>query len=204
MTPNTLSNYFKDIRPDDPKFIPVDHVDKDSRLIKYPKVDTRFGWTHASKLDASQKIKARNLAMQAAWLGLTHRHLMHYSQGSRRWNGIRFHMRASQGKFPHYLDCSAFVEWCIWCGLSHFKIKDLVSGLRWHSSYTVPMMHHGLPVHEGHLIRADVVFYGRNGYPEHAAIYVGGGKVISQGSEGGPYFLPVHYRSDVLAFRRYI
>ena len=96
-------------------------------------------------------------------------------------------------------------------GLDHFHVRDVVNGAAWKSGYTGTQLDHGERI-DGRFKpqRADLVLYG-TGYPgHHVAIVIGRRKadgklmVVSHGSEGGPYFLPFDYRSDVMQLRRYI
>jgi hypothetical protein len=64
---------------------------------------------------------------------------------------------------------------------------------------------HGISVLGKSLERCDVVYYGVKGTTgKHEALYVGGGMVISNGSEPGPFKLPIRYRDDLMDIRRYI
>jgi cell wall-associated NlpC family hydrolase len=157
----------------------------------------------ASGLSFPKRVTARRLAVKAARLGLAHKSALHYTQGARRWDGINHNLKAYRGEYPRYADCSAFVTWCIWNGLSHYGVRDTVNGAQWKAGYTGTMLQHGKRV-TGKLAVGDAVIYGR-GFPgEHTALYVGSGLVISHGSEAGPFLLPVHYRGDVLQIRRFI
>lgn len=132
---------------------------------------------------------------------------VHYTMGASRWEPIlQKKMIHKPGFFPFFGDCSSTYSWIMWRILHHrFGLKDIVNGANWTGGFTGTLLEHGKTVHhESGLKVCDAVIYG-NGYPgEHVAMYIGGGKVFSHGSEGGPYILPVHYRPDVLAFRRYI
>jgi hypothetical protein len=163
-----------------------------------------------SGLSREHRIRARDRAVSAATLGLHHAPAIHYTQGARRWDGIRLHKNARLGEYPLYADCSAFVTWCLWNGLHlGFNATDHVNGANWTAGYTGTLLSHGVKVqHVSNVQRADVVLYG-NGFPgEHTALVVGvhGAKpmVISHGSEAGPFYLPYDYRSDVMEFRRFI
>lgn len=172
-----------------------------------------------SGLNHEQAQRARNLAVHAAKVGLRHKDSVHYTQGSQRWEGISHGLKAFRGQYPHNADCSAYVTWCIWNGLSHFKVGDTVNGARWQYGYTGTMVNHGILVQQGlhHPLmtrrKADAVIYGDPfGGTGHTALVVGhetinGRKklmVISFGSEAGPFYLPYDYRSDVHSIRRYI
>lgn len=158
-----------------------------------------------------QRTVARRAAVNAAWLGYSHKSVLHYTQGSRRWEGIRDTRYSARKEFPNYADCSAFVTWCLWNGLYvPYKKPDVVNGADWKAGYTGTMLSHGRPIKSLKNIRwADVVIYGVSGtVGKHTAIIVGKKNgvpmVISHGSEAGPYYLPYNYRSDIQSIRRYI
>lgn len=163
-----------------------------------------------SGLTRQQRQIARDRAVQAALLGLHHASALHYTQGDLRWEGIKTHKVARKGEFPRHADCSAFATWCLWNGLFlPFKARDDVNNLHWEAGYTGTMINGGREVHHlKNVIRGDCVLYGTHDDPEHVSIVVGhkGGTpwVVSNGSEGGPYFLPYNYRHDVGQIRRYI
>ena len=158
-----------------------------------------------SGLSPEHRVRARDLTIEAAKLGLRRAASLHYTQGPRRWEGIDNNLKAWQGECPNWADCSAFSTWCLWNGLDHYGVRDVVNGYRWRAGYTGTQIDHGRRVmHRGNWRRADLVFYGDpKGGSGHVAIYVGGGKVISFGSERGPLLLPVEYRR-ITQVRRYI
>ena len=165
-------------------------------------------------LNAKQKQTARNIARRAALLGQHHAPAIHYTQSPTRWQGISDTRFSEKGEFPNYADCSAFVTWCLWNALFvKFKQADVVNGQNWKAGYTGTMLNHGSVVRNKSDVRwGDAVIYGRPGTTgEHTAIIVRVGtprgsdlRVISHGSEGGPYWLPYNYRSDIMCIRRYI
>lgn len=157
---------------------------------------------HASRQKAHEAAVSHGigLATAAARLALAHAPEVHYTQDARRWEGIEKGLHASRGQFPHYADCSAFYTWCLWQTLGDGP--DVVNGADWKGGYTGTLLTHGRPVGEGHVGAA--VLYGRRGTTgEHVAYNLGNGTVISHGSEGGPYLLPMRYRSDLMAIRAY-
>jgi hypothetical protein len=159
----------------------------------------------ASGLGLARRVKARSLARRAARLALAHAPAVHYTQGPRRWDGIRLVLKAFRGQYPNYADCSAFATWAVWNGLSHYNVRDAMNGADWRAGYTGTMLQHGKRV-TGRLAIGDCVIYG-NGWPgEHTAIVVDPARrlVISHGSEAGPFLLPITYRRDVMQVRRYI
>lgn len=161
----------------------------------------------ASGLSDRHRIEARTRAVNAAILGLAHAPEIHYTQDARRWQGIADTRYSAHGEFPNYADCSAFVTWCLWNGLwVPFRVRDTVNDQGWRAGYTGTMLEHGKRVvHPENMIRGDAVIYGVPGTTgRHTALYIGGGLVISHGSEGGPYKLRWNYRNDVQEIRRYI
>lgn len=162
--------------------------------------------TSVSGLSADHRRHARYRTLQAAQLGLRHAEAIHYTQGAKRWSGINNHEVASHGEYAAYYDCSSFATWCLWNGLFvPYGVRDVVNGEGWRAGYTGTMLDHGKRVvHEYNIKIGDLALYGSGPPGEHVAICIGGGKVISHGSEGGPYLLPLHYRSDLYQIRRYI
>lgn len=153
------------------------------------------------------RILARDRVVEAALLGLRHASELHYTQGARRWDGIDKDLRARRGEFPRYADCSAFATWCLWNAVHlSFGAPDRVNGTSWRYGSTYTMHLNGRRVARTGLQRGDLVLYGRPGVhrTHHVAVYIGGGMVISFGSERGPFKLLVGYRQDILATRRYI
>ena|SRR5271165_109035 len=158
-----------------------------------------------SGLKGNQIIIARDMAMQAAFLGLNNEPNIHYTEGSARWQGINLHRKAWRGEYPNWADCSSFVTWCLWNGLDHFHRPDVVNGLKWQAGYTGTMLTHGEVIRgKSWLMRGDAIIYGSSWPGQHTAIYIGNDRVISHGSEAGPNLLPMHYREDILGVRRYI
>lgn len=159
-----------------------------------------------SGLNDHDTVIARQMAVQAAFLALHHRDEIHYSQDpSLRWSGISQHKKAWRGQYPNYADCSSFDTWCLWNGLDHFHRPDIVNGEKWQRGYTGTMLQHGRVIPSiSKALPGDAIIYG-SGWPgQHTAVYVGNGRVISHGSEGGPYLLGYNYRRDILSIRRYI
>lgn len=132
-----------------------------------------------------------------------HRHQghMHYTQGAGRWDGIA-HRRSD---YPRQADCSAFATWCYWLATRNQHPADFVNGEHWKAGYTGTMTRHGHQVPASHLRVGDLVFYGgSHSIPEHVAVHVGHQHVVSFGGPGGPYLLPVRYRSDLNHCRAYL
>lgn len=159
-----------------------------------------------SGLSEAHRTAARNAAVGAAMVALDKRDRVHYTQGPQRWDGIDNHRYARRGDFPRFADCSSFVTWCIYQGVRFYDLRDTVNGANWKAGFTGTILNHGKTVvHRESVRKADLVVYGAAGSTgRHVAICVGGGMVISHGSEGGPYFLPIDYRGDVQRISRHI
>jgi cell wall-associated NlpC family hydrolase len=156
-------------------------------------------------LNALQRYHTRQRALRSAYVAWQHREGVHYTRGGRRWDGINTLRHAQYGHYPDYVDCSAFLSWCYWDATRIYKMGDFVNGYAWRSGYTGTMTQHGIRVERAKdLLTGDAIFYGGSfSIPSHVAMYVGNGRVISHGSEGGPYLLPYTYRS-ITQMRRYI
>lgn len=144
--------------------------------------------------------------VRSALLGHMHAADVHYTTGPRRWDGITNRRRADLGRFPRFADCSSYVTWCIWDALGGPEAgPDVVNGQFWKGGYTGTMKQHGRRV-PGGLASAkpgDLVLYGP-GTGKHVTIVVAADRVISHGSEAGPYLLKPDYRPDVTEVRRYV
>ena len=164
-------------------------------------------------LNKDQRRRARRRAAEAALLAYCNRFSVHYTQGWRRWDGIRLHKNARQGQYPNYADCSAFATWCLWNGLYiGYGQPDTVNRANWQAGFTGTLMAFGKPISilsaKRDMLTADVVLYGYYGStPTHAAICVGRlngmPMVVSHGSESGPFYLPYNYRR-IVGVRRFI
>ena len=115
-----------------------------------------------SGLDVEQRAAARQAAVRAALMGLDNISHVHYTQDSRRWEGISDNRVAAKGKFPHHSDCSSFATWCLWNGLNlGFDVDDVVNGLDWTAGYTGTMLQNGKQVRRVEKVRqGDCVIYG--------------------------------------------
>lgn len=143
----------------------------------------------------SEAATRRATIVAAALLGARNRDAIHYTQTYRRMQGVRERLRPP--RFPVYEDCSSFATWCYWVAGAPDPNGRGYDG----AGYTGTQTSHGRRVGlTEHLLPGDLVFYGNP--IGHVAIYIGGGKVVSHGSEGGPYVLPIAYR-PITQVRRY-
>ena len=162
-----------------------------------------------SNLTRPEQVRCRARAVQAALLGYHNRSALHYTQGSRRWDGIRLRKIAALGQYPNYADCSAFASWSLWNGLAVvFHRPDVVNGQSWNGGFTGTMMTHGKRQTVSNCLPGDCVIYGRRYPGVHVAIIVGRRgstpMVVSNGSEAGPFYVAYNYRRDILGIWRYI
>jgi hypothetical protein len=131
---------------------------------------------------------------------------VHYTQGAARWSGIDQKKNLSS-LFPFYGDCSSTATFILWRALTHVHkgVKDRVNGAAWKAGYTGTIASHGLHVlHDANIQVGDLILYGPGPTYEHVTVALGGGKCFSHGSEGGPYILPLDYRSDRGPTHRFI
>lgn len=138
-----------------------------------------------------------DLVVKEALYLAAHAASIHYTQSSLRWQGID--NRIKPPSFPRYADCSSMATYCYWVAGGPDP-----NNLGFRAGYTGTMVNHGWRVS---VPRAgDLCFYGwqSRGVPEHVAVYIGGGRVVSHGSESGPLNLPLHYRGDLVQIRRYV
>lgn len=156
------------------------------KLVPYFKRDGYARWliNHAPA-PKDTKLDIRKLIVKNAWYGYYHGASVHYQQ--RRPMPLSW-------DFPIWTDCSGYATLC------YYKAgAPDPNGLQYSGyGFTGSMWVHGNRVATPSL--GDLVFYYN---PDHVATYVGGGKVISFGSEYGPYFLDAHYRY-VGQYRSYV
>jgi hypothetical protein len=149
----------------------------------------------------SDTSNARDKIVTAAWALYNQRANGHYTQDSRRWSGIANKVCPSSGA-PPYSDCSSSTTWCYWTVFGNGP--DFINGANWKAGYTGTQVSHGKEVTLAQAKPADLVFYGKSHSDiSHVAIYVGGGKVISHGSDPVGYY-GVDYRTDRQQIRSYI
>jgi hypothetical protein len=123
---------------------------------------------------------------------------VHYSQ-SNRMNIVRERLKPPFDGVEIYEDCSSSVTGCYFVAGAPDP-----NGLGYDGQgYTGTLCQHGAVVSLASAKPGDLVLYGHGAPWEHVAMYLGGGKVWSHGSEGGPYVCPVDYRGDRGEIRTY-
>lgn len=110
---------------------------------------------------------------------------------------------------PHYADCSSSVTMIYFAAGFHDPNGRKYDG--W--GYTGTLVAHGRPVNRSNIQPCDLVFYGhssaRPGFPAGSPTHVGmvmdrKGAIFTFGSDPGPSFRRIDYRSDLHSIRRYI
>jgi len=161
-----------------------------------------------SGLSDDHAAHARYLVLKSANNMVRHKNQIDYSQGGDRWEAINNKKTIIKGQYPAHADCSSTHTWLMWDAMARpYGVRDLVNHAAWRAGYTGTMYKSGKGVqHDKNLKIGDAIFYGDQGggIPEHVATYIGGGKVFSHGSDGGPYILDLDYRRDRRMSRRYI
>lgn len=145
-----------------------------------------------NKNQNANDVKRAKIYAYALW-GYNNRGLIHYAQ-QRPMDLLNdlYHLPVSN-------DCSEFAT-------KAYKYAGATdpNGVNYNGSgYTGTLASHGRRVTLGQAQVGDLVLYGPAPTYEHVAIYIGNGRVISHGSEGGPYLLPIDYRSDRGEIRSY-
>ena len=95
-------------------------------------------------------------------------------------------------------DCSSFATGCF----RQAGVKTDPNGLGWRAGYTGTLCRHGKRVSTP--APGDWVFYGSGPRWHHVTVSGGTGRVVSHGTEGGPFLEPMDYRSDRGEIRRYV
>ncbi len=116
---------------------------------------------------------------------------------SSRWAGISKYV--CPPSVPATSDCSAFATWLYWAAFG--KTSDVMNGASWTAGYTGTQSTYGTWVAGGKGTSyaaaqlGDLVFYGASPH-KHVAMYIGGGQVVSFGSDGPVNILNIDYRTD--------
>lgn len=120
---------------------------------------------------------------------------VHYTQGSWRMTIVRRKLRPPFVGTEIWEDCSSSVTG-YYCVADAPDPNDLgYNG----QGYTGTLITHGREVTLDQAQPGDLVFYRSPSFPQfpyaHVAVYIGGGRVISHGSEAGPRIELVDYRT---------
>lgn len=170
---------------------------------------------YAERIIERHRTTVTERVVRAASLALEHAALVHYTMDrpfeieaqhgkARRWDGIRLGLRAKNGQFPRYADCSSFVTWCYWDALGGPTAgPDVINGQGWRAGFTGSQIRNGQPVPVDRARAGDLAFYDRNGSIGHVAVVVAPGRVISHGSERGPLKLALDFDGTLRQVRRY-
>jgi len=141
---------------------------------------------------------ARTAVVNAAWALYNQRAKEVYSQGSNRWSGIKGHVCPPAA--PPASDCSSSTTWAYWTVFG--SGADFINNQGWNAGYTGTQIDHGKETSSPK--PGDLVFYGKSRSSiSHVAMYVGGDKVISHGSDPVQY-VSKNYRSDLQFIKSYL
>jgi hypothetical protein len=137
------------------------------------------------RVSYSKKPTDWNPASLMLWLTRVAKGHIIYTQGSNRMEGVT--QKIEPPAYPHHGDCSSIATWAYW--VSEYPDPN---GLGYNGTgYTGTLQDHGVAVSRANLKRGDLVFYSN---PDHVAVYVGNGRVIGFGGQGGPDNDPINYR----------
>jgi peptidoglycan hydrolase-like protein with peptidoglycan-binding domain len=156
----------------------------------------RYGRWLVRQVNARDAKTTRHRIVATAFVGYEHRAALHYTQDTRRMEGVRRRIRPP--RHPSWEDCSSFATWCYWAAGAPDPNGRGYDGL----GYTGTQVENGRPTNRPR--PGDLVFYGGGSIPSHVSVYVGNGRVVSHGSEPGPFLLGIDYRSDRAQVRSYI
>ena len=148
-----------------------------------PYIDNYGRWLvkHAKIRTKPDPADIRERMVRIAMYAYANRDVIHYTQDARRMTDY-----APPPNVPNNTDCSAFFTW-VWKSAG----APDPNGFGYNGyGYTGTLLAHGSRIGTGDLKPGDAVFYHSGG---HVAVYVGNGKVVSHGSEGGPYFISMYY-----------
>jgi hypothetical protein len=132
-------------------------------------------------------------AKVANWLVRVAKGRMIYTQGADRMEGVREKIRPPN--WPHHADCSSLATWIYWVSGYPDPNGRGYDGF----GYTGTLDDHGVRVSRANIRLGDLVFYAN---PDHVAVYVGRGRVVGFGHQGGPDNDPIGYRT-VAQIRHY-
>lgn len=128
------------------------------------------------------------------------RDLILYTQGPHRMTIVRKQLRPPFPPETIWEDCSSAATGVYWIAdIADPNGRDY-DGYGW----TGTLCEHGRPVTLEQAQPGDLVFYGPGPPWTHVAVYLGGGRVWSHGSNEGPLILLIDYRPDRGQVRSYV
>ncbi len=131
----------------------------------------------------------RATIVASAMFAYSHAPRDYVNTDARRCQG--YYDRIKPPQMWRYADCSGFALWCLWlAGVTDCGPYD---------GWTGSMQQHGKRVSLSQAKPSAMVFYNN-----HVAVYVGSGRVVSMGHDGGPFLVSANYRSDIVEVREYV
>lgn len=155
-----------------------------------PSFDGYGAWLIGSTPQRSGDDDVRARIVAAMTVLYHHREQVHYTMTAKRMQGVREKLRPP--RFPQWEDCSSSSTWAYWIAGAPDPNALGYNGQGW----TGTLCQHGRHISLDQAQPGDLVFYGPGAPWHHVAVYIGHGRVLSHGSEAGPFLLPVDYRSD--------
>jgi Putative peptidoglycan binding domain/CHAP domain len=145
------------------------------------------------------EVRMRAKIKSAALYGYEMRSKIRYTQSGLRMEGVREKIRPPD--VPTWEDCSSFVTWLYWLAGAPDP-----NGLNYNGyGFTGTQIQHGHEVSRSAAKDGDLVFYGRSDAAiSHVAVIVTASNVVSHGSDPGPNYLGIDYRSDRQQIRSYL
>lgn len=159
-----------------------------------PHYDAYDGWLMSHDHEAAAE-RMRWRVVTTAFTFLSAAPRVHYTQGPMRMQIVRTRDLPPLTTGDIWEDCSSLVTACYWIGTDG-KLDPNDYGFDGRTGWTGTLSRNGRSVTLAGARPSDLVFYGSGPPWNHVAMYVGAGRVISHGSEPGPYHLPIDYRGD--------
>ena len=172
--------------------------DTDSRAINKYVAAKRAAEERAAAAKARANVVGR--IINAGMIMIAHRDVIHYTQSGWRMQGVRG--RIHLPSYPTWEDCSSAVTWLYW----QAGAPD-PNGLSYNGQgFTGTLAAHGWHVSVSDAMPGDLVFYGWAPTFSHVGCVMAGhgysARIFSHGSERGPLYVSIGYRS-IGSVRRY-
>ena len=157
------------------------------------KAQCQHFWNTFNRATATASNRREAIVMAAIWGW--------YNKGSMSYSHQR-PMKQMQPppNVPDQLDCSAFATWCYKCAGAPDPNGSGYNG----QGSTYVEWPRGQRISQAQLKPGDLVFYKG---PDHVAVYIGNGYMISEGSDAGPLHISIkdeaRYHASIQGYRTY-